>query len=43
VSASFKDPAGSSITDLKQYIERQVITLGHINGEGHCEDQLAQP
>lgn len=40
---SFKDPAGDTITNLEQFVERQVITVGHINGEGHCEDQLAQP
>jgi hypothetical protein len=42
-TGSNKDPAGNSIMNLRQYIEYQAITLGHINGEGHCEDQLAQP
>jgi hypothetical protein len=40
---SLKDPAGNAITNLRQYVEHQVVTLGHINGEGHCEDQLATP
>ena len=40
---SLKHPTGTSITNLQQYVEHQVITVGHINGEGHCEDQLAQP
>jgi hypothetical protein len=40
---SLKDPAGNTITNLRQYVEHQVVTLGHINGEGHCEDQLAMP
>jgi hypothetical protein len=40
---SIKDPAGNTITNLRQYVEHQVVTLGHINGEGHCEDQLAVP
>jgi hypothetical protein len=40
---SIKDPAGNTITNLRQYVEHQVVTVGHINGEGHCEDQIAQP
>lgn len=40
---SLKDPAGNTIVNLRQYVEHQVVTLGHINGEGHCEDQLAMP
>jgi hypothetical protein len=40
---SNRDPSGAEITNLKQYIEHQQVTVGHINGEGHCEDQLAQP
>lgn len=40
---SLKDPAGNTITNLLQYIQHQVVTLGHINGEGHCEDQIGQP
>lgn len=40
---SLKDPAGQDITNLRQFVEYQVVTLGHINGEGHCEDQLAIP
>lgn len=27
----------TDITDLWQFIEQQATTLGHINGEGHCE------
>lgn len=40
---SLKDPAGNTIMNLRQYVEHQVVTLGHINGEGHCEDQIAVP
>lgn len=40
---SIKDPAGNTITNLRQYLEHQVVTLGHINGEGHCEDQIGMP
>ena len=40
---SLKTPAGHTITNLRQFLEYQVITLGHINGEGHCEDQRATP
>lgn len=39
---SLVHPSGVAIENLRQYIELQVVTLGHINGEGHCEDQLAQ-
>lgn len=35
---SLRDPDGAVITNLRQYLEVQVGTLGHINGEGHCED-----
>ena len=35
--------AGAPITNLRQYLELQTKTVGHINGEGHCADQLAQP
>jgi hypothetical protein len=38
---SLEHPSGDAITNLRQYIELQSITLGHINGEGHCEDQRA--
>ncbi|MDX2087406.1 MAG: hypothetical protein SFX73_06140 [Kofleriaceae bacterium] len=38
---SLEHPSGEAITNLRRYIEVQSITLGHINGEGHCEDQLA--
>lgn len=37
------DLSGNPITNLRQYLELQTTTVGHINGEGHCEDQLAQP
>jgi hypothetical protein len=40
---SKKDPTGATIENLWQFIETQTVTVGHINGEGHCEDQLAQP
>jgi hypothetical protein len=40
---SNRDPAGNAITNLRQYIELQATTLGHINGEGHCEDLLVMP
>lgn len=40
---SIKDPTGATITNLRQYVEHQAVTVGHINGEGHCEDQIAQP
>lgn len=40
---SLETPAGEPIINLRQYLEHQVVTLGHINGEGHCEDQLAAP
>jgi hypothetical protein len=33
-------PDGDPIENLRQYIELQATTLGHINGEGHCEDLL---
>lgn len=35
---SLRDPDGNTVTNLWQYLEVQVGTLGHINGEGHCED-----
>jgi hypothetical protein len=37
---SNKAPDGSDIVNLRQYIEYQATTLGHINGEGHCEDVI---
>lgn len=40
---SNRDPAGNAITNLRQYIEHQATTLGHINGEGHCEDLVVMP
>ena len=30
-------PAGSGIDNLWDYLSAQVATLGHIDGEGHCE------
>jgi hypothetical protein len=40
---SNRDPSGAAITNLKQYVELQATTVGHINGEGHCEDLLVAP
>lgn len=40
---SNRDPAGAAITNLKQYVEHQATTVGHINGEGHCADVLVTP
>jgi hypothetical protein len=40
---SNRDPAGKEITNLRQYVELQATTVGHINGEGHCEDLIATP
>lgn len=31
------------VTDLRAFIEHQAGTVGHVNGEGHCEDILDQP
>jgi hypothetical protein len=33
---SLRDPAGTAIANLRQYVEHQATTLGHVNGEGHC-------
>lgn len=35
---SNRDATGKEITNLRQYIELQATTLGHINGEGHCDE-----
>lgn len=35
------DVEGKEITNLRQYVEHQATTVGHINGEGHCEDTIA--
>lgn len=40
---SNRDPKGDTITNLRQYLELQATTLGHINGEGHCEDLVVMP
>lgn len=40
---SSRDPEGNAITNLRQYIELQATTLGHLNGEGHCEDLIVTP
>lgn len=40
---SLQDPDGADITNLQQYLTVQQSTLGHINGEGHCEDVIVQP
>ena len=31
------------VTDLRAFIEHQAGTVGHVNGEGHCEDILDAP
>jgi hypothetical protein len=38
---SNRDLEGKEITNLRQFLEKQVTTVGHINGEGHCEDTIA--
>ena len=38
---STRDVQGNEITNLRQYLEHQATTVGHINGEGHCEDTIA--
>jgi hypothetical protein len=40
---SNRDATGNAITNLRQYIELQATTLGHINGEGHCDELDVQP
>lgn len=40
---SNRAPDGSAITNLLQYLELQATTVGHINGEGHCEDVIVTP
>jgi hypothetical protein len=40
---STKDLAGAEITNLRQFLEVQIGTIGHFNGEGHCEDVIAIP
>lgn len=40
---SLRDPAGAAIVNLGQYLIHQVTTVGHINGEGHCEESIARP
>lgn len=40
---SNRDPAGNAITNLAQYVAHQATTVGHINGEGHCEDLIVAP
>lgn len=37
-TGSLRDPDGATVENLAQYLEVQVGTLGHINGEGHCAD-----
>jgi hypothetical protein len=34
---STTDLAGAEIVNLHQFIQHQVTTVGHFNGEGHCE------
>jgi hypothetical protein len=38
---STRDVEGKEITNLRQFLEHQTTTVGHINGEGHCEDTIA--
>jgi len=40
---SLRDLRGQPIQNLRQYIEVQATTLGHINGEGHCDDVAVTP
>jgi hypothetical protein len=40
---SKRDSKGDPIINLAQYLELQATTLGHINGEGHCEDLIIEP
>lgn len=40
---SNRDPSGAAIVNLRQYVEHQATTLGHINGEGHCEELIVLP
>lgn len=40
---SNRDAQGATIANLRQYVELQATTVGHINGEGHCEDLLVEP
>jgi hypothetical protein len=37
---STRDVEGKEITNLRQFLEYQTTTVGHINGEGHCEDTI---
>jgi hypothetical protein len=40
---SNRDAEGNAITNLRQYVELQATTLGHINGEGHCDEVDVSP
>jgi hypothetical protein len=40
---SQRAPDGSEITNLRQYLELQVSTIGHIDGEGHCDTVATTP
>lgn len=40
---SNRDVQGNAIVNLRQYIELQATTLGHINGEGHCGELSIEP
>lgn len=42
-TGSLTGPDGLAVTNLRQYITLQQTTVGHINGEGHCEDVIARP
>jgi len=40
---SITTPTGEPIENLLQYIQHQTTTVGHVNGEGHCEDTIVTP
>lgn len=40
---SLRAPDGSEITNLRQFLELQVGTMGHIDGEGHCDNAATTP
>ncbi len=42
-TGSLTGPDGLAIENLRQYVTFQQTTVGHINGEGHCEDVIALP
>lgn len=42
-TGSLRGPDNLPIENMRQYITFQQTTVGHINGEGHCEDVIARP